>query len=280
VTVPPTIRAAAPAGLALAVAGVALLVSWSALPDRVALVHEPETGAVAFAASRVDLVLVVGVLLVGTLVAYLVCAAFLAWTPARHLLVPHAEHWKAPGRRPELRRRLAVWLARGFAVAWWSVAVELVVTMLAQRGGALATWWLPAAVSGLTVLLLLGGLVVAFTVGFAPDARPAPVRPGREARAAAALPAGAAGPGRQAGRGSAADSTTASPRSSRPGDAPGTRAAQPRAGGPASSAPPRPGAAPAAGADRPGPPRPYQPRPRAPRAPGSRPHQGGGSTRG
>ncbi|WP_200931992.1 hypothetical protein, partial [Frigoribacterium sp. Leaf164] len=205
-TVPPTIRAAAPAGLALAVAGVALLVSWWALPDRVGLVHEPETGAVAFAASRVDLVLVVGLLLVGTLVAYLVCAAFLAWTPARHVLVPHAEHWKAAGRRPEMRRRLGAWLARGFAVAWWSIALELVVTMLAQRGGALATWWLPAAVSGLTVLLLLGGLVVAFTAGFTPDARPA---------AAATSAARASAPTRAGGRGSVADATTASSRPSR-----------------------------------------------------------------
>jgi len=271
VTVPPTIRAAAPAGLALAVAGVALLVSWRALPDRVALVHEPEAGAVAFAASRVDLVLVVGVLLVGTLVAYLVCAAFLAWTPARHLLVPHAEHWKAPGRRPEMRRRFAVWLARGFAVAWWSVALELVVTMLAQRGGALATWWLPAAVSGLAVLLLLGGLVVAFAAGFTPDARPA------RAPARASAPAR---PGREEGRASAADATTASSRPPGPGGASGAPAPAPRAAGPASTTARGAGAAPAAGADRPGPPRPYQPRPRAPRAPGSRPHQGGGSTRG
>ena len=276
-TVPPTIRAAAPAGLALAGAGVALLVSWWALPDRVGLVHEPETGAVAFAASRVDLVLVVGLLLVGTLVAYLVCAAFLAWTPARHVLVPHAEHWKAAGRRPEMRRRLAAWLARGFAVAWWSVALELVVTMLAQRGGALATWWLPAAVSGLTVLLLLGGLVVAFTAGFTPDARPAAAA---AASAPASAPARASAPTRAGGRGSVADATPASSRPSRPGGAPAAPAPTSRAAGPASTTARGAGAAPAAGVDRPGPPRPYQPRPRAPRAPGSRPHQGGGSTRG
>ena len=74
------------------------------LPRRVVLVHLSETGGTAFAASRSDLGLLGLLLVVGIVLVWLVAAAFLAVTPARHLLVPHAAFWKQPANRAEIRR--------------------------------------------------------------------------------------------------------------------------------------------------------------------------------
>ena len=294
-TVPPTLRAAAPTGIALVAAVLAVGASWRLLPRRVVLVHEPSDGTAAFAASRVDLLLLVAVLLVGLVVAYAICAAVLAWTPARHLLLPHAEHWTRRENQPEMRVRSARFLSLGFAVALWSVVAQLVLTLLAQSDGPLAAWWLPVAVSGVAVLVLLGGLVWVVVSGFSPTA------PSLRARFTATPPGG--GVGRADARVARAASSSRRPAGASPVATTGARTPAPRPGGAAPSAGarvparpsrgtadgrvPRPGAAPgaSAGGDGPrtGPPRPYQPRPRRPQgpsAPGSGPREGGRTPRG
>ena len=150
---------------------VALLVARSTLPRRVVLVQLAESGGSGLAASRSDLLLVAGLVVVGLAIAWVVAAAAVLLTPARHLLVPHAAHWKAPSRRPVLRARLLHHVSLGVAVVWWSLALQLVATVLAQRGGALAAWWIPAAISAVTVLVLIGGGLVLLLTRWTPPVR-------------------------------------------------------------------------------------------------------------
>ncbi|MBD8610662.1 hypothetical protein IFT77_09205 [Frigoribacterium sp. CFBP 13729] len=268
-TVPPLLRTAAPMGLALAAAALVLVTAMQLLPERVAVVHLRD-GATGLAASRSDLVLIASSLLVGLVLAWLVTAAALAWTPARHLLVPHAAHWKAAPRRRELRLRLARWAARAFAAAVWFVTALVVLAIAGQGGGPLSAWWLPLVVSGLYVLVVLGGFAWAFGLGFRPDesagptASAAAARSGAAASAASPTPAPARRadpasrpaapadrPGARAGLGSVAG-PAAAPRATRPppSTVPGRR---PTTGRPAGGEP-----------DGKGPPRPYQPRPTRP----------------
>lgn len=176
--------------MGLLAALVALLVARFALPGRVVLVHLADTGGSALAASRSDLLLVAGLVVAGLAVAWLVAAVLVLLTPARHLLVPHAEHWKAPGRRPVLRARLLHHVSLGVAVTWWSLALQLVAAVVAQRGGPLSAWWIPAALSAVTVLVLVGGglflLLTAWTPGARSRVDPVAAQEARRPRAPAA----------------------------------------------------------------------------------------------
>ncbi|GAB2968036.1 hypothetical protein [Frigoribacterium salinisoli] len=151
---------------------VALLAARSTLPRRVVLVQLAESGGSGLAASRSDLLLVAGLVVVGLAIAWVVAAAAVLLTPARHVWVPHAAHWKVPSRRPVLRARLLHHVSLGVAVVWWSLALQLVATVLAQRGGPLAAWWVPAAISAVTVLVLVGGGLLLLT-RWTPPARSA-----------------------------------------------------------------------------------------------------------
>jgi hypothetical protein len=232
VSVPRWIRPAAPVGAAVAgLAATAVIASWW-LPARVTIVRSPDGGGAAFA-SRDDLLLVSTAVAVVLVVAYLVSAAALAWTPARHLLVPRAAYWKHPTRRRELRRRLAVHLARGTAAALWFVAALILVALVGQRGGPVGSWWIPLGVSIIYVVGMLVWLTWVLTAGFAP------------------LPGSA--DGRSSTEGSVASGEARAARATAPGSTPRPIArTEPRAA-------PRPGEA----ATHPtkGPPRPYQPRP-------------------
>ncbi|WP_148061492.1 hypothetical protein [Frigoribacterium sp. PhB160] len=278
-TVPPLLRAAAPVGLALAGVAVTLAVSSRALPERVTMVHLQDGGGTAFAASRDDLLLVGGLVVVLVVLAYLVSAAALAWTPVRHLLVPHPEFWKQTGHRRELRLRLARWLAVGVAVALWSLAALYVLTMLAQGDGPLSAWWIPAALSGVVVLVQLVGLAWVVAAGFRPEtARPASSRPAADraatpgrARADAAgppartpatrTPPARTPPARTAPGAAAPRSGTAGAGSARTGTGTGTARSGTARPGAARTGTARPGAADPTD-EKKGPPRPYQPRPR------------------
>ncbi|WP_423923287.1 hypothetical protein ACPEEZ_04630 [Frigoribacterium sp. 2-23] len=166
-TIRDVVRPAVPMGIGTAAALVTLAVASRVLPGHVVLVHLEETGGSALAASRDDVTLlglIVVVLLVG---GYLVSAAALAWTPARHVLVPHARYWKTPAHRRGMRRRYATYLAVGVGGAQWFVAALFVLGMVSQSG-ALAVWWPPAALSVLFVLAILVGVIWVFTVGFTP----------------------------------------------------------------------------------------------------------------
>ena len=271
-TVPPLLRAAAPMGLALVAAALVLVTASQLLPERVAVVHLRD-GATGLAASRSDLVLIASSLLVGLVLAWLVTAAALAWTPARHLLVPYAAHWKMAPRRRELRLRLARWAARAFAAAVWFVTALVVLAIAGQSGGPLSAWWLPLVASGLYVLVVLGGFAWAFGLGFRPDGSAGPTA------SAATAPA-------RSGAAASASSSTAAPalradpasRPTAPADRPGPRSGLGSATGPAvaprATRPPPPSTVPGrrpttgrpAGGepDGKGPPRPYQPRPTRP----------------
>ena len=264
-TVPPLLRAAAPMGIALAAAALVLVTASQLLPDRVAVVHLRD-GATGLAASRSDLVLIASSVLVGLVLAWLLTAAALAWTPARHLLVPHAEHWKAQPHRRELRLRLARWAARAFAAAVWFVTALVVLAIAGQSGGPLSAWWLPLVVSGLYVLVVLGGFAWAFGLGFRPDESAGPTVPARSGAAASAAsptparrPEPAARPAVPAARPGAAaglDSVTglaAAPRATRPPPPSTVPGRRPTTRRPAGGDP-----------DGKGPPRPYQPRPTRP----------------
>ena len=270
-TVPTLLRAAAPMGLALAAAALVLVTASQLLPDRVAVVHLRD-GATGLAASRSDLVLIASSVVVGLVLAWLLTAGALAWTPARHLLVPHAAHWKAAPRRRELRLRLARWAARAFAAAVWFVSALVVLAIAGQSGGPLSAWWLPLVVSGLYVLVVLGGFAWAFGLGFRPDESVAPTpsaatvsarsgaaasasprpAPARRADPAASSTASVDRPGARAGLGSATGPVVA-PRATRPAPPSTVPGRRPTTGRPAGGEP-----------DGKGPPRPYQPRPTRP----------------
>ncbi|WP_209561272.1 hypothetical protein [Frigoribacterium sp. PvP032] len=257
-TVPPLLRAAAPMGLALAAAALVLVTASQLLPDRVTVVHLRD-GATGLAASRSDLVLIASSLLVGLVLAWLVTAAALAWTPVRHLLVPHAEHWKAQPHRRELRLRLARWAARAFATAVWFVTALVVLAIGGQGDGPLATWWLPLLVSGLYVLTVVGGFAWALGLGFAVDGDVAPTAAARSGAAGDAEgPAAVARPAVTPARATTpARAGTATPARAAPG--PRATTPVPSRGAPAR----RPTTSRATGGDPDGkgPPRPYQPRP-------------------
>jgi hypothetical protein len=264
VTVPPLLRAAAPVGLALAAAALVLVTASQLLPDRVTVVHLRD-GATALAASRSDLVLIASSLLAGLVLAWLVTAAALAWTPARHLLVPHPEHWKAAPNRRELRLRLARWAARAFATAVWYVTALVLVALAGQGDGPLSAWWLPLLVSGAYVLVVVGGFAWAFGLGFAvdDDAPRAAAAPGASARGSSGERAASAAPQTaRAARPAATTPAVASARPPRPGTVAGTgtgpRTPSPRA---APGRRPATGRGAGSGPDEKGPPRPYQPRP-------------------
>ncbi|ROS51621.1 hypothetical protein [Frigoribacterium sp. PhB24] len=253
------LRPAVPVAVALVGVLVTLAVASRVLPGRVVMVHLSETGGSAFAASRDDLVLLGGVLVVGIVVTWLVSALFLAVTPVRHVLVPHAAFWKQPTNRAEMRRRYARYLAVATGASLWFLSALFVLAM-ASQSGPLAAWWLPAAVSAAFVLFVLGGLVWVFTVGFAPT--PA----GVAARGVASAPEARV---RSRPPAAAVETPRAAPaaRPQRAGAAPvsGT----PRTGTAPPVPSPRPGrvpgrpATPTADGPRKGPPRPYQPRPRS-----------------
>jgi len=246
------LRPALPVAVALAGVLAALAVASRLLPRRVVLVHLSETGGTAFAASRSDLGLLGLLLVVGIVLVWLVAAAFLAVTPARHLLVPHAAFWKQPANRAEMRRRYARYLAVATSASLWFVAVLFVLAIVSQEGP-LAVWWLPAVISTAYVLFVLVGLVWVPTAGFTPTS---------SAGATAQAPA----------RTSGGTATTPGPRSRPgPGTTPGARpasgASRPAAVPPVASTTPRRGpggaAPPSSDGPRQGPPRPYQPRPRS-----------------
>lgn len=256
------LRPAAPMGAAVVVLAGVLGAGGLLLPSRVTLVHTVD-GAGAVFASRSDLLLVTTVLALVIVVAYLVSAAALAWTPVRHLWVPRPAYWKTPARRRELRRRLAAYLARGTAAGLLLLAALVVVALIAQDGGPGALWWIPLAVSLVYVVAMIVWLVWVVTAGFAPD---------RTAEAASSTSAarGGARTGASPGR-PAPDLPTPRGGDTWPAsDAAARAAARPRTG---ATAPAPPSARPTAakpvgtgdGASK-GPPRPYQPRP---------PHRGG-----
>jgi len=267
------LRPAVPVAVALAGVLVTFGVASRVLPGRVVLVHLSETGGDAFAASRADLLLLGFVLVVGIVVTWLVAAFFLAVTPTRHLLVPHASFWKHPSNRAEMRRRYARYLAVATSASLWFVALLYLIALVSQGTGPLAAWWLPAAASAAFVLFVLGGIVWVFTAGFTPPPRSAGAAvtraAGREARgdgrpsaevvaspgprSEGPRPAGPspAGPRSPVGR-----PVTDRPRAATPATPPPSTAATPR------PVPRRPGGPSADGA-RKGPPRPYQPRPRS-----------------
>ena len=258
-TVPPLLRAAAPMGIALAAAALVLVTASQLLPDRVTVVHLRD-GATGLAASRSDLVLIASSLLVGLVLAWLLTAALLAWTPARHLLVPHAQHWKTLPRRRELRLRLARWAARAFAAATWFVTVLVVLAIAGQDGGPLAAWWLPLLVSGLYVLVVLGGFAWTLALGFRPDTaaepaasssrrggagapttpRPSPApAPDRALASRSVVPAGRPEPAPRPGQGPVGGPRTTAPSpSGATGRRPSTR--RPAGGDPDGKGPPRP----------------------------------------
>ncbi|KPG87219.1 hypothetical protein AEQ27_02735, partial [Frigoribacterium sp. RIT-PI-h] len=249
-------RPAVPVAVALVGVVVALAVASRVLPGRVVMVHLSETGGSAFAASRSDLVLLGAVLVVGIVVTWLVSALFLAVTPVRHVLVPHASFWKKPPSRAEMRRRYARSLAVATSASLWFVAAVFVLAMVSQ-GGPLAAGWLPAAVWAAFVLFVLGGLIWVFTAGFTPTPT------GVAARAAASEQEA-----RVASRPSAAvvETPRSGPSAARPPRAsPRPTAENPRTG----TAPPAPSSRPGRAPGRPatptgdgprtGPPRPYQP---------------------
>lgn len=264
-TVPPLLRAAAPMGLALAAAALVLVTASQLLPDRVVVVHLRD-GATGLAASRSDLVLTASSLVVGLVLAWLLTAASLAWTPVRHLLVPHPEHWKAAPHRRELRLRLARWAARALAAAVWFVTALVVLAIAGQGDGPLSAWWLPLLVSGVYLVVVLGGFAWAFGIGFRVDGsthpatsaarpgtagaavprRPAPT-PDRAPAVRPAAPAPRSGSSARLGPGAAPEPRGSSlPPGGTPGRRPTTR--RPAGGDP----------------DGKGPPRPYQPRPTRP----------------
>ena len=257
------LRPAAPMGVAVVVLAGVLGAGGLLLPSRVTLVHTTD-GAGAVFASRSDLLLVTTVLALVIVVAYLVSAAALAWTPVRHLWVPRPAYWKTPARRRELRRRLATYLARGTAAGLLLLAALVVVALIAQDGGPGALWWIPLAVSLGYVVAMIVWLVWVVTAGFAPDRAveaASPISAARDGARTGAMP-GRPAPDRSSPRGG--DTWTA-------GDDAGRAAATPRTGAATAPAPPsaRPTAAkPGGSGDRAStsPPRPYQPRP---------PHRGG-----
>ena len=254
------LRPAVPVAVALVGVLVTLAVASRVLPGRVVMVHLSETGGSAFAASRSDLVLLGAVLVAGIVVTWLVSALFLAVTPVRHVLVPHAAFWKQPTNRAEMRRRYARYLAVATSASLWFVAALFVVATVSQSGP-LTVWWLPAAVSAAFVLFVLGGLVWVFTAGFTP------IPPGVAARAAASDPEA-----RVASRPSTpvVETLRSGPSAARPPRASARPPSEtPRIGTAPPAASPRPGRAPGRPATptgdgpRKGPPRPYQPRPRS-----------------
>jgi hypothetical protein len=250
------LRPAVPVAVALAGVLVGLAVASRLLPRRVVLVHLSETGGAAFAASRSDLILLGLLLVVGIVLVWLVAAFFLAVTPARHLLVPHAAFWKRPANRVEMRRRYARYLAVATSASLWFVAALFVLATVSQEGP-LAVWWLPAVISAAYVLFVLVGLVWVFTAGFTPTSSTV-----TEAKAPART-SDAAAP--TAGRPSTAAATSG--RRATPGARPSPGAERPAAvGSPSGTGPRRASdrAAPPSGdGSRQGPPRPYQPRPRS-----------------
>ena len=286
------LRPARPAGVGLVAVLVALLLARATLPERVVLVHLADTGGSALAASRADLLLLAGVLVVGLVVTWLVAAAAVLVVPVRHVPVPHGEHWKAPAHRRELRDRLLHHVSLGVGVVWWSLALQLVAAVLGQGDGPLAAWWIPAVISLATVLVLVVGGLVLLLTAWRPGASPRPARasspravvtlgsaagaatargasrtdaaPGRPARAPTApRPRGAAGTeaparGRQPAERPRPARTTSPPRdtSSWNPDGPAGPAARP--GRPGKTR----GSGGASGGDRP--PRPYQPMPKRP----------------
>jgi hypothetical protein len=254
------LRPAVPVAVALVGVLVTLAVASRVLPGRVVMVHLSETGGSAFAASRGDLVLLGAVLVVGIVVTWLISALFLAVTPVRHVLVPHAAFWKAPTNRVEMRRRYQRYLAVATAASLWFVATLFVLAMVSQSGP-LAAWWLPAAVSAAFVLFVLGGLVWVFTAGFTPTPAGAAARTAasdQEAPAASRASASVVETPRSGP--SAVRPPRASPRPA--AETPRTRTAPPAPSPRPGRAPGRP-ETPTGDSPRTGPPRPYQPRPRS-----------------
>ena len=164
---PRWIRPAAPVGVAVAGLVVVIVAASSLLPERVTIIRSPGGGGAAFA-SRDDLLLVTAATVLALVVVYLLSAAALAWTPVRHLLVPRGTHWKHASRRRELRRRLAVYLARSTAAALWFVAALVVVALLGQDGGIAGSWWIPLALSIVYVVGMLVWFTWVLTAGFTP----------------------------------------------------------------------------------------------------------------
>ena len=271
-SVPRWIRPAAPVGVAVMGLAVVVAVAATWLPLRVVVIRTTDGAGAAFA-SRSDLLLVAVAVAVVILIAYLVSAAALAWTPARHLLVPRASYWKHETRRRELRRRLASYLARGTAAGLWFVAALIVVALVGQSGGPGATWWIPLAVSLVYVVGMLVWLSWVLTGGFAPPRRSAQTGTAAAGSTTARAPGGAVqgasrrspprdGPPRDAPA-RAAQARAAQPRPAQPGpDQP--RAVGGRAASPVGRTSPQPGEHRRPGEAGPSksPPRPYQPSPR------------------
>ena len=248
-TIRTALRPAVPMAIGTAAALVALAVASRALPGHVVMIHLQETGGSAFAASRDDITLlglVVVVLLVG---GYLVAATVLGLTPARHVLVPHADYWKTPSRRRAMRRRFQTYLAVGVGATQWFVAALVVLAMVSQSGP-LTLWWIPAAVSVVFVLAMLIGLIWVFTSGFTPPtsatraakasasvSSTSPPRPSTSgvassvpaARdASSATRASSAVRSTEPQRATSATRSTSTPRSTTPGGKPPARPYQPR----------------------------------------------------
>jgi len=230
------LRPARPAGAGLLVVLVALLLARATLPDRVVLVHLADTGGPALAASRADLLLLAGGLVVGLVVTWLVAAAAVLVVPVRHVPVPHGEHWKAPAHRRELRDRLLHHVSLGVGVVWWSLALQLVAAVLGQGDGPLAAWWIPAAISLATVLVLVVGGLVLLLTAWRPGASARPARAsspravvtlGSAASSAGAPAKGAPASGTSPGRPTRAPAATRAPGAARPDvPAPGRGAAE------------------------------------------------------
>lgn len=161
--------------LGMAALAVAAFVASKTLPEHTIVIWSA-VGKRGLAASRSDFE--IGILIIGLVVfaVWIVAGLFLTLMPTRHLLVPNAAYWKAPGRTAEMRRRYAIYLSRAIGITYWFVAAEVVVAIVSQRNGLLEIPWFPVVVSLLFVVILLVFAVWVFADGFRPPQRQAAQR--------------------------------------------------------------------------------------------------------
>jgi uncharacterized membrane protein len=163
-----------PVGIGVIALAVALIIASQTLPGHTVVVWD-SAGKRALDASRDDFT--VGAVVAGFIVLaiWLVAGLLLTLVPARHVLVPHAAHWKRPGNVPEMRHRFATYLGRAIGATYGFIAVEILVAVVSQSNAALQTWWPPVVVSILFIVILLIFAVWVFSDGFRPP-RQAPAR--------------------------------------------------------------------------------------------------------
>ncbi|ARC56363.1 hypothetical protein AS850_04645 [Frondihabitans sp. 762G35] len=156
-----------PVAIGVIAFAVALIVASRLLPAHTVVIWD-SAGKRALDASSDDFT--VGVLVAGFIVlaVWLVAGLVLTLVPARHVLVPHAAHWKSAGNVPEMRHRFATYLGRAIGATYGFIAVEVLVAVVSQSTSALQTWWPPVVVSILFIVILLIFAVWVFSDGFRP----------------------------------------------------------------------------------------------------------------